>query len=444
MYFSFICLFFFVAGGSAGAEGMLSSKRCLSCHADYGKDPNIIAGEFDSLSLKAKTFQVAVDDSKQLLKFKDDTQVINAEGMKGLKAPVPVMVRFSKVGPDMVAEKVVAKPPIKVPEEQIISTKELERLVALGPEKGNFTLVDSRPEVKFNEGHIPGAISIPFPKMAQMADRLPKDKGKLLIFYCEGVRCVLSPMASKMAAKAGYTNVKVYHPGAPDWVKNGNPLLSTYEFLSKRLAFVITIDTRGPKAAEKGHIQGAVAMPLEDVAKQRNQFPLDKKAYIVLYSEDTNLAGLSPLVKEIIGWGYERVYVLDGGYNGWIKNKGLIQSGMVRTEIFYMPRPHPGEITGDEFVNIMKNLPQDKMILDVRTQAETAMGMIKGAKNIPVDDLQARLAELPKDKEIIVHCRTGLRAEMGYTILRNAGFKTRFLNDKVAILEDQVFCCYKE
>jgi rhodanese-related sulfurtransferase len=251
-------------------------------------------------------------------------------------------------------------------------------------------------------------------------------------------------MAARMAAKSGYTNIKVYHAGIPDWVKNGNVLLSTFDFVSKRIAFLILIDTRGPEAAEKGHIQGAVAIPLSEVVKQKNQFPLDKKAYIVLYSDNTNIAGLSPVVKEIIKWGFERVYVLDGGYLGWTKKNGLTQSGMVRTEIFYLPRPHPGEITGDEFVNIVRNLPEDKLILDVRTQAETSMGMIKGAKNIPVDELQSRLKELPKDKEIIVHCRTGLRAEMGYTILRNGAFKTRFLNDKVAIVEDQLYCCYKD
>jgi hypothetical protein len=33
---------------------------------------------------------------------------------------------------------------------------------------------------------------------------------------------------------------------------------------------------------------------------------------------------------------------------------------------------------------------------------------------------------------------------MGYTILRNGGFKTRFLNDKVAIIEDKMYCCYKD
>jgi rhodanese-related sulfurtransferase len=250
-------------------------------------------------------------------------------------------------------------------------------------------------------------------------------------------------MAARMAAKLGYTNIKVYHAGVPAWAEAGNVLLATSDFVKKRMGFIVLIDTRGPEAAEKGHIQGAVAIRLEDVRLEKNQFPVDRKAYMVLYSQETNLSGMEPVVKEISTWGYKNVLVLDGGYSGWLEKDGAIQKGMVRTEIFYLPRPHPGEIVGDEFVNIVNNQPPDKVILDVRTQTEASLGTIEGAMNIPVDELQGRLNEVPSDKEIITHCRTGLRAEMAYTILRNGGFKARFLNDKVAIIENELYCCFK-
>jgi len=250
-------------------------------------------------------------------------------------------------------------------------------------------------------------------------------------------------MAARVAAKMGYTNIKVYHDGIPAWAGAGNVLLATYDFVDKRMGYIVLIDTRGPEAAEKGHIQGAVAIRQEDIVREKYQFPVDRKAYIVLYAQDTNMSGLAPIVKEITSWGYKHVYILDGGYAGWLKKDGAIQRGMVRTKIYYLPRPHPGEIVGDEFMNVVNSKPEDKLILDVRTKAEASMGMIEGATNIPVDELQTRLAELPEDKEIITHCVTGLRAEMGYSILRNAGFKARFLNDKVAIIENNLYCCYK-
>jgi rhodanese-related sulfurtransferase len=250
-------------------------------------------------------------------------------------------------------------------------------------------------------------------------------------------------MAARVAAKLGYTNTKVFHAGVPAWAGAGNVLLTTTDFVDKRMGYIVLVDTRGPEAAEKGHIQGAVAIRLADIVREKYQFPVDRKAYIVLYSEDTNFSGQAPVVKEILSWGYKHVFILDGGYKAWLAKDGGIQKGMVRTKIYYLPRPHPGEIVGDEFMNIVTSRPDDKLILDVRTQTEVAMGMIDAAMNIPVDELQGRLAELPKDKEIITHCRTGLRAEMAYSILRNGGYKTRFLNDKVAIMENKLFCCFK-
>jgi rhodanese-related sulfurtransferase len=250
-------------------------------------------------------------------------------------------------------------------------------------------------------------------------------------------------MAARLAEKDGYKNIKVYHAGIPAWSQAGNILLTTYDFVSTRIGYIVTIDTRGPDAAEKGHIQGAVAIRLEDVVREKHQFPLDRKAYIVFYGQETNMEGMAPVVKEVSSWGYNNLYVLNGGYSAWLKKNGLTQSGMVRTQIFYLPRPHPGEIVGDEFMNIVNNKPPDKLVLDVRTQAEAALGMIPGAVNIPVDELQGRLKELPKDKEIVAHCRTGLRAEMGYAILRNGGFKTRYLNDKVTVIENELYCCFK-
>ena len=254
---------------------------------------------------------------------------------------------------------------------------------------------------------------------------------------------MLSPMAARVAAKLGYTNIRVFHAGVPAWAGAGHVLLTTNEFVKTRMGFIVLVDARGPDAAEKGHIQGAVAIRLEDIVREKNQFPVDRKAYIVFYSQDTNLSGLAPVVKEVSSWGYKHVFILDGGYDGWLKEDGAIQKAQVRTQIFYLPRPHPGEIVGDEFMNVVNSKPKDKIILDVRTPTETAMGTIEGAKNIPVDELQGRLAELPKDKEIITHCRTGLRAEMAYTILRNGGFKARFLNDKVTVIENDLYCCFK-
>ena len=47
----------------------------------------------------------------------------------------------------------------------------------------DVVIIDSRPADKFEKGHIPGSINIPYMNMGRLSDRLPKDKNKLIIFY---------------------------------------------------------------------------------------------------------------------------------------------------------------------------------------------------------------------------------------------------------------------
>jgi rhodanese-related sulfurtransferase len=61
-------------------------------------------------------------------------------------------------------------------------------------------------------------------------------------------------------------------------------------------------------------------------------------------------------------------------------------------------------------------------VLDVRTQAEWDEYHAPNATLIPLDQLQARLSEVPKDREILVVCRSGNRSQQGRDILLAAGY----------------------
>ncbi|MBU1277504.1 MAG: rhodanese-like domain-containing protein [Proteobacteria bacterium] len=174
--------------GPASAE-VMADKKCLKCHAEINKMDNVVAGDFQSRSGKAKSISVMVAPGKNIiLKFTPQTTVENVPDLKALKKPIPVRVSYVKQGSDLVATAIVAKPKIKVPDSQMMEVKELAALVAKGPDKGGYTLVDSRPPIRFNEGNIPTSINIPFPKMPDMMGKLPKDKSQLVIFYCQGFR----------------------------------------------------------------------------------------------------------------------------------------------------------------------------------------------------------------------------------------------------------------
>jgi rhodanese-related sulfurtransferase len=61
-------------------------------------------------------------------------------------------------------------------------------------------------------------------------------------------------------------------------------------------------------------------------------------------------------------------------------------------------------------------------LVDVRTPEEFSAKHVDGAKNIPVDEIDTRLNELPKDKPVVVSCHSGGRSAVAAKVLRGAGY----------------------
>ncbi|MCJ7543457.1 MAG: FAD-dependent oxidoreductase [Phycisphaerae bacterium] len=66
--------------------------------------------------------------------------------------------------------------------------------------------------------------------------------------------------------------------------------------------------------------------------------------------------------------------------------------------------------------------PSPPAVLDVRSAAEYAAGHLDGAIHIPVDELRARINEVPSDRPVVVHCGAGYRSYLAQRILTNRGF----------------------
>jgi len=91
---------------------------------------------------------------------------------------------------------------------------------------------------------------------------------------------------------------------------------------------------------------------------------------------------------------------------------GMIAAGVLRGD---MPIRHWDE-AGEGF------------LLDVREAFELAVEEAPGAVNIPMGQLRGRLNELPRDREILVICRSGGRAYYATRMLLQTGFKARTLS----------------
>src|SRR5512137_2670262 len=66
--------------------------------------------------------------------------------------------------------------------------------------------------------------------------------------------------------------------------------------------------------------------------------------------------------------------------------------------------------------------PDHILLLDVRTPQEYAEGHIAGAVNVPHDQLATRVAEVPKDKDVVLYCRSGRRAGIAADVLAANGY----------------------
>ena len=244
----------------------------------------------------------------------------------------------------------------------------------------------------------------------------------------------MSPFSAREAVKLGYTNVKVLSSGLPGWKKSKGLVVLPANGLKKMIhedASYVLIDLRSKEAATAGHIKGAVSIPEADLAAAKDKFPKDKSAPVILYSDDQASAKAFASVR---GWGYKNATVLNGGAKAW---DGKFFPGETASEIVYVKKLKPGEITIDEFKQIATAKPADKVILDVRDSG--AAGTIPGAVNIPQSELAGRLAELPKDKEIIIHCNTGILANMALNTLKDNGYNARYVDAVVQVSSDGSF-----
>jgi rhodanese-related sulfurtransferase len=133
------------------------------------------------------------------------------------------------------------------------------------------------------------------------------------------------------------------------------------------------------------------------------------------------------------------VLVVTGGFDAWKAAGYPVANGTPSTKIAYTPKPRPGEVSVNDFAQIAKATPPGTLILDVRNKDEAAAGVIKGSMLVPDEDIMDRMGEIPKDKRIVTHCLTGVRAEMAYHKLKDQGYNVGFLNAAIEVSGDGNF-----
>ena len=336
-----------VAAESAPVAKPAIAKICTNCHK---AEANAVQGYFDNVAFKAKTIQVKIDDAVELIKFdEDEIKVVNGEGKTGdgeflkdnkVKKGHEIKVEYVVKNGVKTAVKLIEKPPVKIAEDMLIKTADIEKLVAQGAEKGGYFLFDSRPLPRFQEGSIPTAINLPFPAFDKLAEKLlPMDKNALIIFYCAGPACNMSPGSATKAKKLGYTNLKVFKDGMPAWLERNFGVISTQflkeAWIDKDIPHVL-LDVRTAKEAGKGFIKGAVAFPAKKAVKLVKRLGVRKNAPLIVYDQQGG-KDAAAVALTLVKSGFKKVLVLSGGFEAWQAAKFDVASGKLAAKAEGLP-----------------------------------------------------------------------------------------------------------
>lgn len=144
---------------------------------------NILTGSIVGKSNKAQTVSIEVGKGTEaqtiMLKFDDQTI-----GLKYAEPGEAAIINWEQRGDDQFAT--VIKPKLATLPEGVteIGVDELYQLIE---NHTPMTLIDARPEMRYQQAHLPGAINVPVPLLKEKnGEVLPADKNGLLIFYCGG------------------------------------------------------------------------------------------------------------------------------------------------------------------------------------------------------------------------------------------------------------------
>ena len=188
---------------------------------------------------------------------------------------------------------------------------------------------------------------------------------------------------------------------------------------------MVLIDSRPKrKKYDKGHIPSALSIPDSQFAKLQDQLPADKSTPLVFYCGGLKCRLSHKSAKKAIDLGYTRVSVFADGYPAWVAAYGkgeatAVASAKSASASALKAGKEEGSVDTDTFVEMVKNNPEQIMLIDVRDADEFKAGSFKTAVNIPVDQLEAKIKTLPTDKPIVFVCGTGARSGESFYMVQD-------------------------
>jgi hydroxyacylglutathione hydrolase len=164
------------------------------------------------------------------------------------------------------------------------------------------------------------------------------------------------------------------------------------------------LDVREPAEYAKGHLAGSINIGLGGQYATWAGTVLDRTKPIVIIAEP----------------GREQEAAVRLGRIGFDHLKGYLEGGMEalsgRSDLLWPTERISAPMVAEELAGT-----DAPLLLDVRNPSEWATKHIHGSVNVPLNHLQERMAEIPRDRRIAVHCAGGYRSSIAASILHQHG-----------------------
>ncbi len=182
--------------------------------------------------------------------------------------------------------------------------------------------------------------------------------------------------------------------------------LSLDEVLARQAAGAVVLDTRDANEFSIGHLRGSLNVGAGGRFAEYAGSVVDHDTPIILVTDPG-------------GELEARVRLARIGFDGVV---GALADPLVA----FTARPEALEtstrMTAADLERRLAAGPDRPTVVDVRNPGEVRLGMIDGARHIPVADLRRRLAELDPSRPTVVYCAGGYRSILAASLLRAAGF----------------------
>lgn len=167
----------------------------------------------------------------------------------------------------------------------------------------------------------------------------------------------------------------------------------------------LMLDTREAPDYAKGHIPNSINIGLESNFAQwvGEMIPDVKQEILLITYPDKEEEAITRLSR--VGYDFA-IGFLEGGFDSWKKAK---------KEYDTVKR-----ITPEEFEKVYHS--ESPLVFDVRKKSEYDSEHIIGAINVPLNEINAHLAQFPKDKPFVLHCQGGYRSMIAASILKQRGW----------------------